>query len=203
MVVRQIRVGGDNFSYLIHDRETLEAALVDPGFDARGALGIVGDEGLDLKYVNNTHHHGDHTAANKTVMKETGAKLVASKKDGESLSEDVDISVWDGDEISLGCLSMKFMGAPGHTPGGLCIIVEDEFLITGDTLFIDDCGRCDLEGGSLSDMFDTLQRIKKLDDSFVVFPGHDYGPKAYDTLGNQKRRSGVLLAKDLEEFSKL
>ncbi|MGA1820072.1 MAG: MBL fold metallo-hydrolase [Thermoplasmatota archaeon] len=203
MVVRQIRVGSDNFSYLIHDRETLEAALVDPGFEASEALGIIEDEGLDLKYVINTHHHGDHTAANKTVIRGTGAKLVASKEDGENLMDDVDIPAWEGDELSLGCVSLKFIGAPGHTPGGLCIIVEDEFLLTGDTMFINDCGRCDLPGGSLSDMFDTLQRLKKLDDSLVVFPGHDYGPKPYDTLGNQKRTSGVLLAKDLKEFSKL
>lgn len=203
MVVRQIRTGRDNFSYLIHDRETLEAALVDPGFDASEALEIINDEGLDLKYVINTHHHGDHTASNGKVTRETGAKLVASREDGGNLMDKVDIHVWDGDELSLGCVPLRFLGAPGHTSGGLCIIVEDEFLITGDTMFIDDCGRCDLQGGSLADMFDTLQRIKALDDSLVVLPGHDYGPRPYDTLGNQKRTSGVLLARDLEEFSRL
>jgi glyoxylase-like metal-dependent hydrolase (beta-lactamase superfamily II) len=203
MVVRQIRVGADNFSYLIHDRETREAALVDPGFDASEALSVIGDEDLELKYLINTHYHSDHTMANSTVLKDTGARLVASDEDGSKLKEKVDIRIKDGDELFLGCIQLKFIKTPGHTPDGICIIAEDEFLITGDTLFINDCGRCDLPGGSLEEMFGSLQRIKQLDDILVVFPGHDYGPKPYDTLGNQKRMSGVLLAKDLEEFSKL
>lgn len=203
MVVRQLKVGMDNFSYLIYDRETNEAALVDPSFDASEALSIIKKDGLNLKLLINTHHHGDHTMANGTVLKETGAHLVASEEDGSKLKENVGIKIKDGDELVLGCLPLKFIKTPGHTPGGLCIIVEDEFLITGDTLFINDCGRCDLPGGSLKDMFDSLQRLKQLDDNLVVFPGHNYGPKPYDTLGNQKRKSGVLLAKDLKEFSKL
>ena len=203
MVVRQLRVGMDNFSYLIHDRETGEAALVDPTFDASEALSIIKTEDLDLKFLINTHHHSDHTMAIKKVLKETGPLLVASEEDGSKLNEKVAIKVKDGDELVLGCLPLKIIKTPGHTPGGICIIIENEFLITGDTLFINDCGRCDLPGGSLKDMFDSLQRLKKLDDNLVIFPGHDYGPKPYDTLGNQKIKSGVLLAKDLNEFSKL
>lgn len=203
MVVRQIRTGRDNFSYLIFDEKTRMAALVDPGFDASEALGIIKDEGLDLRYVINTHHHGDHTASNGEVISETGAKLVASREDGANLKDSVDIHVWEGDALSLGCVSLKFLGAPGHTKGGLCIIVGDGYLITGDTLFINDCGRCDLPGGSLKDMFATLQKLKELDDQLIVFPGHDYGPMPSDTLGNQKRISGVLLARDIDEFSRL
>ena len=203
MVVRQIRVGSDNFSYLIHDRETREAAIVDPGFNASEALSMIRDEELKLKYVINTHHHSDHTASNREVIKETGAQLAASSEDGSKLKEKVDVNLEDGDELLLGCLPLEFILTPGHTPGGLCIIVEKEFLITGDTLFINDCGRCDLPGGSLSDMFVSLQRIKDLDGSLVVFSGHDYGPRPFDTLGSQIRTSGVLMAKDIDEFSRL
>ncbi len=203
MVVRQLRVGSDNFSYLIHDSLTGEAALVDPSFDASEALSIIRDEGLDLRFVINTHHHSDHTMANGAVMKETKARLVASKEDGPKLKDHVDINISHGDELSLGCLPLKFIKTPGHTPGGLCIIVEDEFLITGDTLFIGDCGRCDLPGGSLSEMFSSLQELKKQDGALVVFPGHDYGTIPYDTLKNLMRTNGVLLARDLSEFSRL
>lgn len=203
MVVRQLKVGMDNYSYLIHDRETREAALVDPSFDATEALSIIESEELDLKFLINTHHHSDHTMSNSVVLKTTGAHLIATEEDGSKLKDRVAMKINDGDELILGCLPMKFIRTPGHTPGGLCIIVEDEFLITGDTLFINDCGRCDLPGGSLEEMFYSLQRIKELDDNLVVFPGHDYGPKPYDTLGSQKRTSGVLLAKDLKEFSRL
>ena len=85
----------------------------------------------------------------------------------------------------------------------ICLIVDDEFLITGDTIFIGDCGRCDLPGGSLKEMFGSIQRIKSLDDNLVVFPGHDYGPEPFRTLGEEKIRSKVMLARDLEEFSRI
>lgn len=201
MVVRQLRVGNDNFSYLIHDPETHLAALVDPGFDASGALRTVKEEGLELKYVINTHHHLDHTASNGRVIRETGARLVASNKDGPDLKDGIEVG--DRDQLYLGRTRMRFLNSPGHTPDGLCMITEERYLITGDTLFINDCGRCDLPGGSLKDMFDTLQRLKRLDDCLIVFPGHDLGPIPCDTLGNQKRTSGVLLAKDQDELSRL
>ena len=85
----------------------------------------------------------------------------------------------------------------------MCIIIDDEAIITGDTLFIDDCGRADLLGSNITDLFNSLQKIKKLSDSIVVYPGHDYGPKPFDSLGNQKITNKSLLAKDLYEFSKI
>jgi glyoxylase-like metal-dependent hydrolase (beta-lactamase superfamily II) len=203
VVVRQLRVGTDNFSYLLHDPETREAALIDPGFDASEALRMIKDESLDLKYLINTHHHSDHSMANGEVLGATNAILVASQEDGCNLQRKPDMTVDDGDEIKIGTLPIRFLKTPGHTPGGICMVVENEFLITGDTLFIGDCGRCDLPGGSIVDMFKTLQRLKRMDDDLVVFPGHDYGDKPYDTLGNQKRISGVLLAVDIKEFSTL
>jgi glyoxylase-like metal-dependent hydrolase (beta-lactamase superfamily II) len=91
---------------------------------------------------------------------------------------------------------------PGHTPGGICIIVDKKALLTGDTLFIGDCGRTDLPGGSLEEMFKTLQeKIFLLSDELIVYPGHDYGEKPFDSLGNQKRTNKTLKAKTLKEFS--
>ena len=88
--------------------------------------------------------------------------------------------------------------------GGISIIVDDEAFLTGDTLFIGDCGRTDLPGGNLSQMFRTLhEKIKDLPDHLIVYPGHNYGDKPYDLLGNQKRRNKTLLAKNLKEFSKI
>ena len=76
-------------------------------------------------------------------------------------------------------------------------------LLTGDILFIDDCGRADLPGGSVSDLYNSLQKIKALPDELILYPGHDYGSKPYDTLGNQKRENKMLVAKNLNEFSKI
>ena len=84
------------------------------------------------------------------------------------------------------------------------MIVDNDTLLTGDTLFIGDCGRTDLPGGNLNEMFRTLQyKIKTLPDHLIVYPGHDYGDKPFDTLGNQKLTNKTLLAKNLREFSKL
>jgi hydroxyacylglutathione hydrolase len=203
MTVEQIKVGADNFSYLIYDRRGGSGALVDPSTDPTKALSRIRELGIELKYLINTHHHTDHTAENGTVLVETKAKLVASKEESKKIREKADILVSDGDQLDLGGVGMKFILTPGHTPGGICILVDEKYLITGDTLFIDDCGRCDLPGGSLKDMFDSLGRIRKMDPSLIVYPGHDYGPRKHDTLGNQIRSNKTLRVSDPEEFSKL
>ncbi|MCK5258369.1 MAG: MBL fold metallo-hydrolase, partial [Thermoplasmatales archaeon] len=83
-------------------------------------------------------------------------------------------------------------------------IVDNEALITGDTLFIGDCGRTDLPGGDLVQMYRTLnEKIMSLPDHLIVYPGHDYGDKPFDTLGNQKRTNKTLLSKNLNDFSKI
>ncbi|MCK5560532.1 MAG: MBL fold metallo-hydrolase, partial [Thermoplasmata archaeon] len=92
----------------------------------------------------------------------------------------------------------------GHTLDGLCVIVDEEAIITGDTLFIGDCGRTDLLDGNLAQMFETLnEKIKPLPDYLTVYPGHDYGDKPFDTLGNQKETNKTLLANSLKHFSEI
>ncbi|MFW3146370.1 MAG: MBL fold metallo-hydrolase [Thermoplasmatota archaeon] len=203
MPVEQIRVGSDNFSYLVYDGRTRLAALVDPGFDASRAMEMIMNLSLDLKYLVNTHHHGDHAGDNSSVLGSTDAKLVLSSAERPDLRKRADVLVDDDQKLNLGDISLGFIHTPGHTPGSVCILVDDEFLITGDTLFIGDCGRCDLPGGSIEDMFRSLQRLKELDEGLIVLPGHDYGSIPSDSLGSQKRISNVLLARSLDEFSRL
>ncbi len=203
MAVEQIRVGRDNFSYLIYCERSGKAAIVDPGFDGSEPLKAVSDRGLSLEYIINTHHHGDHTADNQRVKDETGARIVASRIESQRIGSGVDVEVEDGDILRIGDVEVRFLLTPGHTEGGLCLIVDGTYLITGDTTFIGDCGRYDLPGGDIRAMFGSLQRIKDLSDDLIVFPGHDYGPKPFDELGNQKRTSKVMMPLDLEEFSKV
>jgi glyoxylase-like metal-dependent hydrolase (beta-lactamase superfamily II) len=196
-------VGFDNFSYIVYSKSTKEAAIIDPSYDVSESIDYISSNKLELKYIINTHHHSDHTSKNDDLKKEfTNSKIIASKIDAIRI-KNVDIYVSDNDQLKIGDITLKFILTPGHTPGGLCIIIDNEALITGDTLFIGDCGRCDLRGGSLKEMYETLQKIKKLDDKLIIYPGHDYGYKPYDTLGNQKKTNKVLLAKSLEEFSKI
>ena len=199
MAVEQIRVGRDNFSYLVYCKETRLAALVDPGMDTTKAIERIRELNLDLKFIINTHHHADHTAENSRVKKEFHSKIIAYYSD----KSNHDIGVKDREEFVLGNTKLKFLHTPGHTPGNMCIIVNNKYILTGDTLFIGDCGRTDLPGGSNVQMFETLQMIKSLPDELIIMPGHDYGDAPQDTLGNQKCRNKVLLAQTLEEFSRI
>lgn len=203
MTIKQISVGY-NFSYIIYCPTTKKAAIVDPSYDASQAIEFISKNKLKLEYIINTHYHGDHTSANQTIKQNNPCKIIASSFDSGHISGGVDKTVSDGEELYLGEVKLKFILTPGHTPGGLCILVNNEAILTGDTLFIGDCGRCDLIGGNLAQMFKSLQeKIKLLPDHLIVYPGHDYGSKPFDTLGNQKRTNKTLLVKSLEEFSKI
>ena len=202
MTIEQYKIGFDNFCYLVYCKQTKKATIVDPGFGVSHIINNIFNNNCTVQYIIITHHHGDHTSGVNTIKKEfPSASLVASKEDGRIFN--VDVFVSDGDILRVGNINLKFILTPGHTPGGICIIVDDKAIITGDTLFIGDCGRCDLPGSSLSQMFHSLQKIKKLPDELIVYPGHDYGTKPFDTLGNQKKTNKTLLAKSLEEFSKI
>ena len=204
MTIEQIKIGFDNFSYVIYDKPSKKAAVVDPSYNALKQVEFIKSRNLELVYVINTHYHNDHTNKNKRLLDTfPQSKLVASKTDGVYLKYDVDIFIDDGDQLKLGELTLGFILTPGHTPGGVCIVVDDEAIITGDTLFIDDCGRSDLPGGNVNDLYDSLQKIKTLPDHLSIYPGHDYGSKPYDTLGNQKKTNKTLVAKNIEGFSKI
>ena len=205
MAIEQLKVGFDNFSYVIYCPNKKEAAIVDPSFDSSKALEFISSKNLKLKYVILTHYHGDHSSDTSRIKKLIPQiKIVSSKPDGDKLGFKVDINVSDNDKLKVGDVNLDFILTPGHTRGGICIIVDNEAIITGDTLFIGDCGRTDLPGGSFEQMFKTLrEKIKPLPDNLIVFPGHDYGNKPFDNLGNQKRTNKTLLARSLEEFSKI
>ena len=202
MAVDQLRTGSDNFAYLIYDEAARKAAVVDPGTGIRDITGSIRSQGLDLELIICTHNHGDHTAGVVELKRMLGGRITAHALDAPSIPG-VDIKLGDGDVLKAGSIAIEVIHTPGHTPGGICLLVESRFLLTGDTLFIGECGRCDLPGGSLEQMFHSLKRLGSLPDDLIVLPGHDYGPKPSDTLMNQKRTNRTLKARSLEEFSRL
>ena len=203
MPIEQMKIGYDNFCYVIYCLHHKKAAIVDPGFDSTRASKFLASKNLTLEYIILTHHHSDHTAEAEHLKKTFSTpKIVASEEDGKKLPVQPDIIIRNKDHLELGTISLDFLLTPGHTKGGICIIVENKALLTGDTLFIGDCGRTDLPGGSLAEMFATFQeKIMVLPDELIVYPGHDYGEKPFDSLGNQKRTNKTLRAKTLKEFS--
>jgi hydroxyacylglutathione hydrolase len=197
MFFQQVQRHGDNFSYIIADEATREAAVVDSSYNAGELTRILKAENFALKYVITTHGHSDHTAGNQELVSVFGAKTVAHK-----LSRiNPDIKVDDGETLSLGNVKLKIIHTPGHTPDGICLLINDKILLTGDTLFIGECGRTDLSGGNSRSMYDSLfNKLLKLNDEVEVYPGHDYGKIPHSTLGEERRTNYVLQPRSVDEF---
>ena len=196
MFFKQVKQRGDNFSYIIADDSTKEAAVVDPNFNADAIIRIVKDQNLNVKYVIDTHDHFDHTASNEEIKSNFSAKVAAHKL----ANVNKDVSVVDGDVIRVGNIIVKVIHTPGHTQDSVCLLVDDK-LLTGDTLFVGECGRTDLPGGSAEDLYHSLfDKLMKLDDNIMVYPGHDYGPKPCSAIGIERRTNYVLQKRTVEEF---
>jgi hydroxyacylglutathione hydrolase len=196
MFFKQIKNRGDNFSYVIADDSTKEAAIVDPSLNGEAITQVINAQGLNPIYIINTHHHFDHTAGNDELGQRFRAKIVAY----EESSVKKDVSVKDGDAICLGKLSIQVIHTPGHTPDGICLLIDGK-LLSGDTLFVGECGRTDLPDGSPADMYHSLfDKLMKLDDDVEVYPGHDYGPSPKSTIGKEKRTNYTLVERPLKEF---
>ena len=182
MFFKQIRHIGDNFSYVVAEESTKEAAVVDPSFNSEAIIQLTRKYGLNIKFVINTHCHYDHIEGNETIKSVFRSKIVAHK-----LSKaEKDIEVIEGDKLMIGGIIMKVIHTPGHSPDSICLLV-DRKLITGDTLFVKGCGRTDLPGGSHKDLKSSLLRLMNLNDDIEVYPGHDYGLKRYSTIGEERR----------------
>jgi hydroxyacylglutathione hydrolase len=197
MIFNQIQQHGDNFTYLIADEKTKEAAVVDSSYNADEIIKILKTQNLRLKYVINTHGHSDHTAGNTELKSIFGAKIVADK-----LSK-VNCDVWveDGDVIKIGPISLKIIYTPGHTVDSICILVDNQKLLTGDTLFVGECGRTDMPGGNSKSMYDSLfNKILELEDSIEVYPGHDYGSTPTSTIGRERKSNYTLRPRTLKDF---
>ena len=197
MFFRQVQQHGDNFSYIIADDTTHEAAVVDSSFNAGEIIRILKAENLKLEYIINTHSHSDHTAGNAELRSIFNAKIVAHK-----LSKiNTNLKVDDGDIIRVGNIPIQVIYTPGHTPDGICLLVDNQKLLTGDTLFVGECGRTDMPGGNSKSMYNSLfHKILKLNDDMEVYPGHDYGPKPSSTIGEEKRSNYTLQPRSLLEF---
>lgn len=194
----QILVGQmSNFTYVLADETSGEAAVFDPSWDLDKVLKIIIDNRLNLKYIINTHTHFDHVLGNEKVASNTKAKIVQHS----ASTQPHDLSVDNGQELLLGESRLYILHTPGHSNDSICVIVNEESILTGDTLFVGNCGRVDLPGGNASAMFDSLHnKLANLDDSLVVYPGHDYGDKATSTLGEEKRTNSTLMPRSRDEF---
>jgi len=197
MILAQIPVGeGKNFAYIFGDESTREAAVIDPGYDVEKILRQIQQLKVHVKYIFNTHSHGDHTAGNSRMKEKTGAKIVAHVKSPRPK----DVAVRGQDSLAVGKLQVNVIHTPGHTSDGICLLVDGK-LFTGDTLFVGECGRTDLPGSNPEDMYHSLfDKLLSLDDSVEVYPGHDYGSKPHSTIGYERKTNYTLENRTLDEF---
>lgn len=188
-----------NFTYILEDEKTGEAVLVDPSWDLDAVEQLITRNNLKIKYIINTHHHFDHTIGNKAMANTTGAKII--QHEASTLKHD--IIVKDGDKIRFGESEIVVFHTPGHSKDSICL-VGDGKILTGDTLFVGNCGRVDLPGGSANELYHSLfDVLAKLDDKLVMYSGHNYGTRPESTLGQEKETNFVMQPRTEAEFVEL
>ena len=197
MKVHQIQVGNmQNFTYVIEDDDTNEGIVIDPSWDLEKIEEVITRNNLKIKYIVNTHHHFDHTLGNEGIAKTTNAKIIQH----ESSELEHDINVKDGDVIKFGNSELQVLHTPGHSKDSICLIGDGK-IFSGDTLFVGNCGRIDLPGGSAKELYHSLfEVLYSLDDDLVLYSGHNYGGNPISTLGNEKKTNFVMQRRSEEEF---
>ena len=210
---KQIEIGPmQNYVYLIGSMETRKAAVVDAAWDIDEILGIAAQDEMEITHGLVTHTHPDHVGGGFAGMEIAGitellekckAKVVVHKAEAEfikELSSSDMIKTDNGDKVDVGGVEIQLMHTPGHTPGSQCFLVNNR-VVSGDTLFIDACGRVDLPGGNPEQMYYSLtQKLMALPDEMVLFPGHNYAPLKHATMGEQKKTNPYLRYSSLKQF---
>ncbi|MBI2608426.1 MAG: MBL fold metallo-hydrolase [Deltaproteobacteria bacterium] len=195
----------ENFVYLIGDKQTKKAAIVDPGWDAEAISKMAHDAGYSITDILVSHTHFDHVNALGDLLKKLDATVHVHKSEAPYLkSAQGNIKPSEsGDVLELGSTKIRFIHTPGHTPGSQCFHVDDN-LISGDTLFINGCGRCDLPGGNPEEMYESLHnKLMKLKDTTTLYPGHNYAATKTSTISKEKENNPFMLKESLEDFLRL
>ena len=165
--------------YIIHDENSKSCCIIDPGYTPEIVLDYLEEKGLTAQAILLTHGHFDHVggvrqnAAETPMM--TAGPLFYTKTYGE------------GDQLNLAGLQISVLHTPGHTPGSVCLIIENS-MFSGDTLFAGSCGRTDLPGGSWAAITKSLRRLASFQTNYWVFPGHGEST----TLAEEKRYNPYL-----------
>ncbi len=206
LYLRQIEIGPmANYVYLVGPRDGSEAAAVDAAWDVDAILAAAKQDGRRIVAALVTHWHPDHTNGLDDLVGKTDAAVYVNRDEipwmsfrGGNLK-----AVAPGHELEIGNLKIQFLHTPGHTPGSQCFLTRDR-LVSGDTLFINACGRTDLPGGDPEQLYKSLSgTLARLDDRTVLFPGHNYAEVPSATLGEQKVDNPFLACSSLNQFLRM
>ena len=209
MFFKQILTGQmQNFSYIIGDEKSKECAVVDAGWEIDKLIGIADKEQLKIKKIILTHSHYDHIQKADELASKTNAEVYFHEDDYNEIKKSIknpNIKIHklkNNDEIKVGKINIKVIHTPGHSPGAICLLFENK-LVTGDTLFVNAVGRTDLAGGDTIKLFESLQKLKKLQDDVEVYPGHDYGEIPFSTILGEKKTNPYFMCESKEQFLNL
>ena len=203
MIFEQIPVGHmQNFSYLIGDEKSKDGAVVDPAWEVDRIISTASKYDLRIKFVLITHSHYDHIEGVREMVNSTNAVVYVHEDDSSDIKK-LNIEkikkLKDNEIINIGKIKIKVMHTPGHSPGSVCYLLNNK-IITGDTLFVEAVGRVDLPGGDIKKLFESLQKLKKLDENIWVYPGHDYGSVSHSTIAHEKENNPYMKASKEEFF---
>jgi glyoxylase-like metal-dependent hydrolase (beta-lactamase superfamily II) len=205
-----------NFVYLVGDRATGEAVVVDAAYDVRGILDVAAADDMRVTGALATHYHPDHVGGDMMGHQISGVRellmvnpvpvhvqrdeapwvqRVTGASDSDLVQHD------SGDVVQVGGVRIELIHTPGHTPGSQCFFVDGKYLVSGDTLFLEGCGRTDLPGGDPALLYESLtQKLAKVPDDTVLFPGHLYSAEPSASMGDTRKWNFVFAPKSEREW---
>lgn len=204
-----------NFVYLIGDRVTKECVVVDPAYGVADLAAIAAADGMTLTGAMVTHYHPDHCGGSMMGMQIEGVTELlevtqmpvhVQADEAEWVTKVTELTAADltthqsGDAVMVGEIPIQLLHTPGHTPGSQCFYVNG-CLVSGDTLFLDGCGRTDLPGGDPEALYFSLtQTLAQVPDDTVLFPGHMYSQAPAERLGDTRARNVVFRPGSVEQW---
>jgi len=205
-----------NFAYAFGDRDSGDAVLVDPAYRPSELVDLVESDGMRVSAVFATHYHPDHVGGNlggraqidgiTELLERIDVPIHVQGDEVEwvtrvtGVGEDSLVAHDPGDVVAVGDFEVALIHTPGHTPGSQCLLVNGR-LISGDTLFLDGCGRTDLPGSDPNEMYRTLtQRLSNIADDTVLFPGHLYSADPNAPMGDVRRHNRALVPASAEQW---
>ncbi len=218
LLIEQIQIGPmENFTYIVGSRATREVVIVDPAWDIDALLERLEAQDYKLTGALITHYHPDHCGGSfghnnvegiAELLAKNPVPIYAHKLEAEGLQKVTGVSGTDikkvesGDKLEVGDVEVEFLHTPGHTPGSQCFRIR-KTLVSGDTLFIQGCGRVDLPGSNSEDMYHSLRKLADLPDDTLLLPGHNYAEVPNALMEDVRRTNVYMRIPDLDSWKNL
>ncbi len=204
--VRQLKLGSmDNFVYLVGPANSNDVLVVDPAWDVEAIERVVKEEGKRLVGVFVSHCHFDHINGLPDLLTRHDVPVYVQREEVEFSAElrelkDALRPLGPGDAVTVGQEAFQALHTPGHTPGSHCLLAGDA-LVSGDTVFINGCGRCDMNGGDPEEMFRSLSQVLlKVPDTAKLWPGHDYADVPMTSMEEVRKKNPYFAFDDVASF---